>query len=383
MRVALIDPSLFTLPYDAALARGLQQAGCEVTLHGRAPRVVDGGAVGVDLQSHFYPLSETRLVRDLPKTLRLAIKGVDHAVSMLRLWQRLRAARPDIIHFQWLALPVIDARLLARFRTLAPLVLTVHDTDPFNGNPASRLQRMDMQRALAGFDRLIVHTNQGRARLLGQGIRADHTVVLPHGSLSTAPPPAADAMLGEVTFLLFGKIKPYKGVHILIDAFAALPASLRQQARVRIVGQPYMPLDGLRAQAEALGISASVSIEPDFIADDAVDGFFEAGTVAVFPYLEIEASGVLSYAIANGRPIIASRLGSFAETLRNGVHGRLVPPGDAQALSVAMAELLADRAVAAACAAAVCRLATGFTPWLDIARETLLVYQDAGGGQRQ
>ncbi len=393
MRVALIDPSLFTLPYDAALARGLQQAGCEVTLHGRPPRAADGHAEGIDLQPHFYPLAESRLAFRLPEKLRLAIKGLDHVASMDRLWRKLSAARPNIIHFQWLALPLIDARLLARFRKLAPLVLTVHDTDPFNGNPTAWLQRMGVQRALAGFDRLIVHTTQGRSRLIAQGIPAAHTAVLPHGSLSTASaiPPGAhpgrtpDLMQGPLTFLLFGKIKPYKGADVLIDAFAALPPALRAQARVRIVGQPYMPLDPLRARAEALGIADAVSIEPDYIADDAVDALFAPGTVAVFPYREIEASGVLSYAIANGRPIIASRLGSFAEFLRDHTHGRLVPPGDASALTAAMAETLSDRATAAAYAAAVTSLASDVPSWEQIARDTLQIYEDAnsreGAGQ--
>jgi glycosyltransferase involved in cell wall biosynthesis len=377
MRVALVDPSLFTLPYDAALARGLQDAGCDVTLHGRKRLDADGGADGIKLAAHFYPVAETRFVRRLPKSLRLAVKGADHLFSMRRLWRRLQAARPDVIHFQWLALPLLDGRLLSRFRRLAPLVLTVHDTNPFNGNPAAGLQRLGVQRALAGFDRLIVHTSQGRARLVEQGARAERMAVVPHGSLSGAGAVSEDALQGQVTFLLFGKIKPYKGADVLMDAFAGLPPHLRHQASLRIVGKPYMNLDELRAQADSLGISAQVSIEPDFISDSAIDALFGPGTIAVFPYREIEASGVLSYAIANGRPIVASAIGSFAELLRDGVHGRLVPPADAPALRRAMSDMLQDRAHAAACARAVADLSGTLPQWDDIARSTLRVYREA------
>jgi glycosyltransferase involved in cell wall biosynthesis len=347
-----------------------------VTLHGRATNESDGGCDGIDLASHFYPFAESRLVRILPKGVRLAIKGFDHLLSMMRLLRRLRAAPPDIIHFQWLPLPLIDGSLLARFRRIAPLVLTVHDTDPFNGNPAARLQRMGVQRALLSFDRLIVHTRQGRERLLQQGACAPHTVILPHGSLSSAQAGTADLMRGPVTLMLFGKIKPYKGADILIDAFAALPPALREDVRVRIVGQPYMDLAGLHAQAEARGVAESVSIEPIFVADSEIDALFGPGTIAVFPYREIEASGVLSFAIANGRPIIASRLGSFADMLRDGVHGRLVPPDDAPALADALAALLGDRHAASACSAAVAALATNVPGWDDIACQTVGVYED-------
>ena len=375
MRVALVDPSLFTLPYDVALARGLVLAGCDVTLHSRAPLPADGGTEGVRLAPDFYPLAESRLARALPKMLRLAVKGVDHVASMRRLLARLRDRKPDIIHFQWLPLPLIDCRLLAAFRRLAPVVLTVHDTDPFNGNPAARLQRLGADRALRGVDRLIVHTAQGRDRLVAQGLEAGRIDVLPHGSLSQAKGGGGDTMTGRLTLLLFGKIKPYKGADLLIAAYAALPPALRAEARVRIVGKPYMDLTPLRAQAAALGVADAVSIEPDFVPDDAIDGLFGPGTIAVFPYREIEASGVLSFAIANGRPIIASAIGSFSEILTDRVHGLLVPVGDVEALTAAMADLLGDRARSLAYANSVADLAKSIPNWHDIGIQTSCIYE--------
>jgi glycosyltransferase involved in cell wall biosynthesis len=345
-------------------------------LHGRRRQIADGGAAGINLDAHFYPLAETSLVRALPKMLRLAIKGVDHVASMARLLRRLRRARPDVVHFQWLPLPLVDGRLLAPFRRLAPLVLTVHDSNPFNGDPAARIQRLGVQHALAAFDRLIVHTQQGRERLLQQGVTAARISVLPHGSLSDSQSVGADPMRGTITLLLFGKLKHYKGADILIDAYAALPPALRAQARVRIVGQPYMKLDGLRAQVMQRGVSGFVSIEPDFIADDAVDALFGPGTIAVFPYREIEASGVLSYAVTNGRPIVASNIGGFAETLQDGVHGRLVPPDDVAALTQALASLLSDRNAAASCADAVRALSAEVPQWDDIAGRTMRIYEE-------
>lgn len=375
MRVAMIDPSLFTLPYDTALAAGLQAEGHQVVLHGRAPGPDDNATDGAPLLASFYRVAGAPALARLPHALRLGIKGLDHAWSMQALVRRLRRERPDVIHFQWLPLPVVDRRFLKRLRAIAPLVLTVHDTNPFNGNPAGRLQRVGAHAAFADFDRLIVHTEQGRSRLLAHGEATDRVTVMPHGLLGRASADAADdAMQGEITFLLFGKIKPYKGADLLIEAFARMEPALRSQARLRIIGKPYMDLEPLHRLAQRSGVADRVTIEPRFVGDAEVGGIFAPGVVASFPYREIEASGVLSLAITFGRPILAARLGGFIEAVQDGEHGLLVPPEDVAALSAAMSRFVADRAFAAACAARVRGLTTSVPTWPEIARRTVELY---------
>ena len=375
MRIALIDPSLFTLPYDAALAAGLQAEGHEVVLHGRHPGPDDNATDGVPLHPSFYRIAGAPALARLPRALRLGLKGLDHAWSMAALVRRLRREQPDVIHFQWLPLPIVDRRFLKRLRRIAPLVLTVHDTNPFNGNPTGTLQRVGAHAAFGDFDRLIVHTEQGRSRLLAHGEGTNRVTVMPHGLLGRMSAiDATDSMQGEITFLLFGKIKPYKGADLLIEAFARMDATLRAQARLRIVGKPYMDLGPLHSLAQRLGVSDRVVLEPRFVSDDEVNDIFVPGVVATFPYREIEASGVLSLAITFGRPILAARLGSFIEAVQDGEHGLLVPPEDVAALSAAMARFVTDRGFAAACAAKVRTLTTSVPTWPEIARRTVELY---------
>jgi glycosyltransferase involved in cell wall biosynthesis len=371
MRVALIDPSLFTLPYDVGLVQGLRDNGLTVDFYGRAVAPGDGDPGAILVNPAFYRLS--RVYGRLPKLLRLALKGVDHAFSLAAMLRDMRRVRPDIIHFQWFPLPALDRLVLQRFRKIAPVVLTVHDTDPFNGDPAAGLQRLGFRAALEACDRLIVHTRQGEARLLAMGLDARKIVVLPHGPLG---PVVARRAGGDAAmcFVLFGKIKPYKGADVLIEAFAALAPSLRDQTRVRIVGQAYMDLAPLRQLTVARGVAGRVSIEDCFVSDAEIGHIFDDGSIAVFPYREIEASGVLSLAIAHGRPMIASRLGLFAEALQDGVHGRLVPADDVAALSAAMAEMIADGAFTACCAQNVERLADDLPDWTEIGAMTARLY---------
>ncbi len=375
MRIALIDPSLFTLPYDAALAAGLQAEGHEVVLHGRDPGPDDNTTEGVPLRPSFYRITGAPVLAHLPRTLRLGIKGLDHAWSMEALARRLHRERPDVIHFQWLPLPVVDRHFLKRLRRIARLVLTVHDTNPFNGNPTGKLQRIGAHAAFRDFDQLIVHTEQGRSRLLAYGEGADRVTVMPHGLLGRVPMVGTtDPMQGELTFLLFGKIKPYKGADLLIEAFARLDPALRAQAHLRIIGKPYMDLDPLHHLARRLGVTDRVVVEPRFVSDEEVNDIFAPGVIAAFPYREIEASGVLSLAITFGRPILAARLGGFIEAVQDGKHGLLVPPEDVAALSSAMGRFIAERGFTADCAARVRMLTTSVPTWLEIARRTVELY---------
>jgi glycosyltransferase involved in cell wall biosynthesis len=262
---------------------------------------------------------------------------------------------------------------LGRLREIAPVVLTVHDTNAFNGDPTAALQRLGFHAALRACDRLIVHTRQGEARLRAIGIPAARISVIPHGT-TPAVPVQAEHPDQPVTFVLFGKLKPYKGADLLVEAFARLTERQRGRARVRIIGQSYMKLGGLQDRIAALDLADRITIEDRFVGDDEVAAVFAEGTIAVFPYREIEASGVLYLAIEHARPVIASAIGTFAESLTDGVHGSLVPSGDVAALSTAMARMIEDAPFRHAASASIARLSQESPDWLQVGRLTQAAY---------
>lgn len=383
MRIALVDSSLFTIPYDEALAGALVALGCEPTLYGRDLRQGESRAATVPLDPFFYRLSERNRGR-LPAAAFRLIKGAEHIFDMLRLRRRLAAARPDIIHFQWAPLPALDRRLVAGFRRIAPTILTVHDTTPFNGAPNTRLQSLAAGSIYGAFEHLIVHGEAGRAALAARGISEGRISVIPHGPLALpgTPAPARRDAAARIV-LAFGKIKPYKGTDLLLDAFARLPPALRETARLRIVGEPFMPVGPLQERARALGIADRVDWELRYVRDEEIAALLSAADFLAFPYRQIDASGVLMTSLAYGKPIIASRLGAFAELIEDGVHGRLVPSGDVEELSAALAELLADPARAARMGEQVKRLAGAIPGWDEIASMTLALYRRLAAVRRR
>lgn len=386
MKIAMVDPSLFTLPYDEALCRSLQDLGHDVTLIGRPPRP-DEPTPARDL--HFAPVYYTGAAQaeNMPEVVRLGIKAADHVASSVRLISHVGALKPDIIHFQWTPFPAVDRYVLPRLRKIAPLLLTVHDTRPFNDRPSSPLQRIGAQAVYRSFDNLIVHTRSGRDRLSAQGLTRRRISCIPHGPLGGTTLPDIQRYHSDpdapVVVLLVGKLKPYKGADILIRAAALLPDALKAKTRFVIAGKPYIEVSTLMALAEQLGVRELFGFDMRFLPEDTLTQYLASASILAFPYREIEASGVLFAALRQGRPIVASALGSFAELLDDGVHGYLVKPEDPRALSHALARLIVDPQKREEMGHAVSILGEAIPSWDQIARATTDLYCRTALGQKR
>jgi glycosyltransferase involved in cell wall biosynthesis len=388
MRIALIDPSLFTWPYDHELTSGLTAIGNDVLVFGKVLPAKHPEAREPLLRQHFYPAMAMPFWDRVPKPAVRALKGISHIGSMARLWRTLWLWRPDVIHFQWCPLPAVDGRFLPLFRRIAPIVLTVHDTMPFNGAPGSSLQTLGALSLLRGFDHLIVHTDQGLERVSAHVGNARRIARIPHGLLHDDsdrwPPTRARAAAdGTVTFLLFGQIKPYKGIDVLLRALARLDRNTRSKCRVRVVGKPYMDTAPLTELARTLGVDDLVQFEFRFIPDAELTALLDDASVLVFPYREIEASGVLMASIARARPIIASRLGAFGELIADGQQGLLLPPGDDAALARALERVVNEPDLLGRLASGMDVLRTSIPDWREIARRTMAVYDAARNHRAQ
>jgi glycosyltransferase involved in cell wall biosynthesis len=315
VRVVLADPPAFTPPYDHELAAALARAGADVELVTSRFRFGDAPApVGYAREELFYPFS-SRLFRR--SRLRLPLKAAEHPLGMARL-----ARRPaDVLHFQWLASPQLDERLLPRGR---PLVLTAHDL-----LPRRTASRRDLWRRLfARFDSVVVHSERGRDALLELGIDVR---VIAHPVFPSDPPREEKGR----TLLALGLIRPYKGLADAIEATKRIDG-----ARLIVAGEPTEPMDGYRAAA-----GDRVEFRLGFLPDAELDRALGESTVALFPYrAELDQSGALLRALGAGVPAVVYDVGGLGELVRRFQAGRVVAPGDVEALAGAARELLDDAA---------------------------------------
>ena len=76
---------------------------------------------------------------------------------------------------------------------------------------------------------------------------------------------------------------------------------------------------------------------------DNAPGLMRHLDVLVLPSYEEPAGTVLAEAMAVGTPVVATRVNGLPEVVRDGVTGRLVEPGDIDALSAAVLDVLEHR----------------------------------------
>ncbi len=379
MRVMLVDPSLFTGPYDGALTQGLLAHRIEPKWMTRPLRKGDQAELQAELvDPYFYRWVDG--IDFLPEKMRLVLKGVAHIWGLTQLLAKVWRQRPDIVHFQWAVIPKVDAWFMRQIRRWAPVVLTVHDTVPFNGEQISTFHNNGFDLPLWAADHLIVHTQTGLNNLVQRGLPAEKIAVVRHGPLALKVlPPAPEASTfhdgrQRYTLVLFGEIKPYKGVDVILSALASLPAEVRAQLRLIVAGRPRMDIAPLQQQSSSLGLDDVVEWWPKRLSDEEMAHLFAVADSLVFPYRQIDASGVYYLTKSLERWMIASAVGVFKEDLIDGQEGRLVASEDVEALARAIEEACQRRprpqAVGSECS------------WADIGVKTRQVYERALGRWR-
>jgi D-inositol-3-phosphate glycosyltransferase len=135
----------------------------------------------------------------------------------------------------------------------------------------------------------------------------------------------------DTLFLLFGFVRPYKGVDVLLDALARLDAA---DARLIIAGEVWRQSRRALARHASRRADARIIVHDRYVPNGEVGRYFDACDCVVLPYVRPVASGVAQLARRYGKPMIAT-------TLMDGVgldpaFDMCVPPGNAARLSEAM-----------------------------------------------
>jgi len=385
LSVMVVDPSCYSLPYDCSLCEALTQScGCRVTLARSEYMSSTWNWPGSFCEwKHFYSLSHQYARRFGGKWWWRHAKGVEHVFNMAQFVKRLRCQPPDIVHFQWLPIPALDSLQVRKIKDFAPAVLTLHNTGTLAHGSVSRWQRSGFRRVFDDFSAVIVHSQFSKRRLLeNKWVSEDRIHVIPHGPLQYYNPedrcyPQKTAQ--EQTLLFFGRIEAYKGLEVLIRAFAQLPRDLLNNTRLVIAGAAGFALAPLRKLSKRLQVEGRISWDVRFIREQEIPALFRAASVVVLPYLDIDQSGVLMTAIAFDKAVVASRVGGIAETIQDRVHGLLTEPGNVESLAKALESALTNTELRHSMENSVRQLRTRELSWESVAQKTFAVYQQVCG----
>jgi glycosyltransferase involved in cell wall biosynthesis len=332
----------------------------------QAERMTDPWRAQIDPNIHL-------LVRDLPR-----IRDPRSLAEVSALLRTLCKLKPQILHLQDSVNPWFD--LLAASHDLPPMIVTVHDATRHPGeNRGEWLTGYLRKRLLLRARAVIVHASIQRDLLSSKwGIPRDRIHVVQHGEMGSLYRGATTGKPGEIvqrepeSVLFFGRVLPYKGLGILIEAMKIVRKTI-PDAKLVIAGR-----GGQIARSTLVDSDQSwVEIIDRFISHAEVVGLFSRAGMAVLPYVEASQSGVASLAIGLGTPVIASAIGGLEELIANGTDGILVPPGDPVALAKSIIGLMRDGNLSRRLAGNALIRSQNDLAWDSIAEETVSLYRHA------
>ncbi len=334
MRIALVGP---TYPFKGGVAAHTTQTALHLAAAGHDVDLVSWSRL---YPKRLYPgeqtLSQagpdTAMFEPTTRPLRW-----DRPVSWWRTGSRLRGH--DLVVLVAVVpaqVPALLALACSARRGRVGLVVLAHNVVPHETHPGGRWLMRGLLRAADG---VLVHTEE-QARL-ARGHGAGRVVVAglpPH--LPGEPPSAAQRALAvgarvhrlrdatRIRVLSLGFVREYKGVDLLLTAARSLP-----QVLVTVAGEQWGQAGRrVRELAEHPDLRGRVRLRPEYVPAAELTALMAEHDLFALPYRHATASQNVEWAHAHGLPVLATAVGTFAETVRDGVDGVLVAPGDDGAL---------------------------------------------------
>lgn len=209
--------------------------------------------------------------------------------------------------------------------------------------------------ALRHADLLVTHAPHQRAELETLGLGSVPVLEAFHprfDQAGLAPIPAAHDRARErerhgspdLLLLMFGAIRPYKGLDLALDALTLVDHSL--DVRLVVAGRSWGD-DSLESEVDRRGLQGRVEIRDRFIPDDEAALLFGTADASLLPYRSASQSGVVQLSFAYGCPVIATRVGGLPAAVDAGVNGILCEP-DAADVAAAIERMAREHPTLAA-----------------------------------
>lgn len=154
-----------------------------------------------------------------------------------------------------------------------------------------------------------------------------------HNGLAEAEFAPVETAADPFDLVYVGELREAKGLPVLLRALAKVRAQGREMRLLMVGSGP--DTESLAAMAENLGLRHAIAFEPP----QAIRPVLGRGRVMVVPSLAESLPYVVLEAAAAAQPLVATNVGGIPEIFGS-LSGDLVPPGDCEALSVAIMRIL-------------------------------------------
>jgi glycosyltransferase involved in cell wall biosynthesis len=271
-----------------------------------------------------------------PKDLRIErVVNTVNPLNWLRVGRRIRRERPDAVILKYwtpFMAPCFGtiARVARRNGHTKFLVqldnIVPHERRWFDGPLTRRFVR-----SMDGF----IYMSEQVGRELSEFDTAKPRLYSPHPVFDhfgeRLPREEAAARLGldpkNEYVLFFGLVRAYKGLDMLLEAWADLKQRGKAADRKLIVaGEFYDDVEKYRARIAALDLGDDVILHDRFIPDSDIPLYFSLADLLVLPYRSATQSGVTQIAFHFDVPMIVTDVGGLPEIVRDGITGYVCEP---------------------------------------------------------
>jgi glycosyltransferase involved in cell wall biosynthesis len=271
-------------------------------------------------------------------------------VTVVKLYRLMRRERPHVVHTHTAKAGFVG-RIAARLAGV-PVVLHTFHGHVFHGyfSPAKTRLFLRIERLGARLStRIITISPRLREEIAQFGVTGSERIeVIPLGfelemfasqargagdfrrSLGL---PAAATLVGAV-----GRLVPIKNIPLLLEA-VALARQEDPDIRVVLVGDGALR-EELEVEAEALGLGQAVIFTG--WRHDLASVYADLDAVVISSHNEGTPASLIE-AMATGCPVVSTRVGGVPDLIADGETGRLVPPGEREALAAALLELFREQ----------------------------------------
>jgi glycosyltransferase involved in cell wall biosynthesis len=226
-------------------------------------------------------------------------------------------------------------------------VFVLHDPKPHAGDDFA-IRKWLLDAEIGSSDGIIALTQYTQKTVTANnGFPNERVWIIPLGTFPYAEAGSAvPAQTGrKVQLLFFGRLLPYKGLDILLDAYRIMKHE-GKDVGLRIIGpgdiEPY------RAQIAEL---EDVFVDNRWIPEENVGEVFEGVDIVVAPYRGASQSGVLATSGAAGIPAVVTPVGGLAEQVLHEETGLVAADSTPAALAAALSRFLDDEALRIRCGA--------------------------------
>lgn len=308
-----------------------------------------GNEVAIDTFSLQYPrllFPGKSQFRTGPAPDDLTIERTVSTINPLSWWRvgrKLRRQRPDLVVLKYwtpLMAPCFGTICrLARKNGHTKVVVHVDNITPHENHFYDRVLNCYFLRSVDGFVYMseAVKSDLDTYGLGKPALFSPHPLFDTYGQRVDRTEACTRLGLDPQTeyTMFFGYIRDYKGLDLLIDAWAQLRSKgLTQGRKLLVVGEVYGADTKYTEQIARLGLEDEVVMHTRFVPDGQVADYFSVAQMVALPYKSATQSGVTQVAYAFGVPMIVTRVGGLAEIVPDGVVGLLA---DVSAESVAEA----------------------------------------------